>query len=277
MPSARRWLFRVIVTASLWSVTQCTSAYADDFETVVEKLPDTGRCSYFKEEFSGIESESNRAGVSKWLGSIMSEGTEGNECREVKKDRAKIEANDARNLSGVSRYARERVYAWAGVCAVDLCDSGSSSSGSAEAEEGGVTAPDTGTSGGSSAGVVSETPPPGVKWGTIKFCNKSTDKIFLAVAYGFGHQKRKKGWYGIEPQECKSFTPEAVGINYFAHGVGWMTSQGPGGLPYCTQKAPFDEIVPHDYESDCEPGWTRRLFIHALVPLEQTTTLNITP
>jgi hypothetical protein len=264
------------IAAVFLTILLFSPAAADEFDEVVGKLPDAGRCSYFKSEFSDIDSEENRAGIGKWLGSIMSEGEGGAECRQVRKEREEIEGNDARDLSGISRFSRERVYAWAGVCAIDLCDSGGAVSESDAAEDQTDAVPDGNENvGGSSGNQSAFTSPPAGGWGTARFCNKSSAVKYLAVGLPQGAATQKIGWYTINIGDCKSIRATTYVMDYYATGGGVETDGG-AGYPLCVRKSPFNETVAKGFERTCPSGWTKKGFTRIPIEPNRTTTISIT-
>jgi uncharacterized membrane protein len=238
--------------AIICAVMACNVGFAK--ADYLSPTPDTDACSVMRDDVNpNMESAQNREDIEYLFNGTYRQGRDGMQCRTLQRDRTKLKNDSALHLSGMSKYSRERVFAWGRLCLLDWCDSSSGgSSKKSEPEEGSGPSRETDRQGGGGGTRPPAPPPVPQNYYAAKFCNKSgVPKIDLAIVRYFPENDRPllEGWWQIANGQCltlrKPLGKYTSGwIAYHAEGGG-MTWWGKkdGQLFYCVNKRKMDAIV----------------------------------
>ena len=118
-------MFFPVRNALIYALVSAITGFATGFAkaNVLDEMPNTQACRTLKNDIMPhVESRQNRDDLDFLMVGTYRQGKDGEQCRIFKGDRDRIKNSRDLNLSGISLYARERVFAWGRSCLLDWCD-----------------------------------------------------------------------------------------------------------------------------------------------------------
>jgi uncharacterized membrane protein len=89
----------------------------------LDQVPATPACGVMKDDIDpNMDSSENRTDIEYLFQGTMKQGRNGEQCNTFRSKRSRLKSDSALDLTGISKYSKERVFAWGRLCLLDWCD-----------------------------------------------------------------------------------------------------------------------------------------------------------
>jgi|ERR1051326_377222 hypothetical protein len=288
-PNVHRLFGLVFLSLSLCALPQ--KSYAQDY---LDPMPSTHACSVMRDDINpNMESDQNRNDLEYLFKGTVQQGKNGQQCNIFRSERGRLQNDSALNLSGISKYSRERVFAWGRLCLLDWCDGSGATPGTDHTNNGGTPNNNTPLNNGGPHGPPPAPRPPGADkskpWFTFVVCNRSGDGPMRVAVDVENHSNERtkvvRGWWTVNDGDCHAIVERDFGdwssmeILVHAHTKNyvWPAKQEIWTQLCISDRSPYErtDTRPHTCRPDerLRPFW--RTVVNKTDPHHTTSTVNI--